>query len=182
MGKEYSEAEKEYIREHYPELGAKGCAEVLGRPRNSVQYMAQKLGVRQYVSKPWTDEEIQFLRNNFPSKAGNYCAKALNRSFHAVHKMKEKLGIELDIKGWYIDVQGYKVITPNRETKLYEHRLVMEEELGRPLKSSEIVHHIDGNKKNNHPDNLMIMTRSEHMKEHHEEIVEAKRAKRNPVK
>jgi len=54
-------------------------------------------------------------------------------------------------------------------TKLYgrhEHRVVMEAKLGRPLLSEEIVHHIDHNKKNNHPDNLMVMTRSEHARHH----------------
>lgn len=37
-----------------------------------------------------------------------------------------------------------------------EHRLKMEEKLGRPLLSSEVVHHVDGNKQNNHIDNLEL--------------------------
>jgi hypothetical protein len=53
----------------------------------------------------------------------------------------------------------------------HEHRIVAEEKLGRALEKGEIVHHIDGNKRNNNPDNLEIMTQSEHaslhMKERH---------------
>lgn len=43
-----------------------------------------------------------------------------------------------------------------------EHRLVMEKKLGRYLLPSEIVHHIDGDKLNNHPDNLCLITREKH--------------------
>lgn len=39
----------------------------------------------------------------------------------------------------------------------HEHRIVAEEMLGRSLKKNEVVHHIDGNKKNNHPSNLLVL-------------------------
>ena len=45
------------------------------------------------------------------------------------------------------------------------HILVAEEELGRPLKKGEIVHHKDFNKLNSDPDNLLFpITRPEHQK------------------
>ena len=39
----------------------------------------------------------------------------------------------------------------------HEHRLVAEEKLGRPLRKEEVVHHIDGDYKNNDPNNLMVL-------------------------
>lgn len=53
--------------------------------------------------------------------------------------------------------------------KLYgrhEHRVVMEGILGRPLRSDEIVHHINHIKRDNRPGNLALMTQSEHIRLH----------------
>lgn len=48
----------------------------------------------------------------------------------------------------------------------HTHRTVAEQKLGRPLQKGEIVHHIDGDKRNNDPSNLMVMTQSDHAKLH----------------
>lgn len=50
---------------------------------------------------------------------------------------------------------------------IYEHRFVMENHLKRYLKPKEIVHHIDGNVKNNNIDNLELLSNlSSHSKYH----------------
>ena len=49
----------------------------------------------------------------------------------------------------------------------HEHRKVAEEILGRPLQKGEIVHHIDGDKLNNAPENLMVLSsQAEHARLH----------------
>ena len=47
-----------------------------------------------------------------------------------------------------------------------EHRLVMEEFLGRPLADDEIVHHVNHDTLDNRPENLEVMTQSEHASLH----------------
>ena len=59
------------------------------------------------------------------------------------------------VKGSYVKLNG-----------VHEHRVVAASMLGRPLLPGEIVHHRDGNKKNNDPSNLEVMTQSEHAARH----------------
>lgn len=47
------------------------------------------------------------------------------------------------------------------------HRQVAEQILGRPLRTGEVVHHIDGNKLNNDPTNIQVLpSQSEHARIH----------------
>lgn len=57
----------------------------------------------------------------------------------------------------------------------HEHRRVMEEKLGRRLRPNEIVHHKNEIKRDNHPDNLEVMTRAQHIAEHREKMMQAQR-------
>ena len=63
------------------------------------------------------------------------------------------------------EIGWYKRVTVNGKT-LFEHRCVMERHLGRKLKGSEIIHHINGARDDNRIENLEIMTNSEHRKLH----------------
>lgn len=51
--------------------------------------------------------------------------------------------------------------------KFKKSRLLMEEFLGRKLESDEVVHHINGNKKDDRIQNLEVMDEREHQSLHH---------------
>ena len=54
-----------------------------------------------------------------------------------------------------INNDGYKVICIDKK-RVLEHRFVMEQKLGRKLLPKETVHHINGNKLDNTPENLEL--------------------------
>lgn len=60
----------------------------------------------------------------------------------------------------------------------HEHRLVASRMLGRALQQGEIVPHVNGDKRDNRPENLRVMTQAEHIKEHRQELRAAQEAKR----
>ena len=68
---------------------------------------------------------------------------------------------------------GYKWVTKrghpnaNGRGQLHEQVFVMSEMIGRALTAFEVVHHIDENPSNNHPDNLQLFaTKAEHNTHH----------------
>lgn len=83
----------------------------------------------------------------------------------AISKARKELG-KLTAAGVTIKSSGYAEITIGQHKGKKVHQVIAEIWMGRPLAEQECVHHIDGNKFNNDPDNLAIMTRSGHARLH----------------
>lgn len=116
---------------------------------------------------PECDEE--YVTSIFHRKITKHCSRSCGqKAWNREHPKKfagEKAGRWKG--GRYTDKRGYvQVWAPDHHsrqggTKLYvlEHRLVMEEVLGRPLLPHENVHHKNGVRDDNRPENLELWTK-----------------------
>ena len=73
-------------------------------------------------------------------------------------------------KNRYLRADGYVWIY-RKGKRVLEHRAVMEGLIGRTLARKEIVHHKNGKRTDNHPENLELMSLKQHAKLHGSERV-----------
>lgn len=107
----------------------------------------------------------------------NFCCKAHLYAWNA-SKMREynRLSNPMNRPGGVLEARirrGHELRGKGEGrtyTKLlgrHEHRQIVETLLGRPLKPGEVVHHLDGDKRNNDPDNLVVLpSQAAHCKAH----------------
>lgn len=137
-----------------------------------------------YCGKPIWKYPAKVAKHNFCSRQclGAFSAKDRNPEGYAtlkdlrpVSEHMSKLNRELNPKRMTPEVKAKlrearlgtgEGRTYSKEYGRHTHRVEMERILGRKLKPGEVVHHIDGDKRNNSPNNLKVMTRSEHSRYH----------------
>lgn len=125
-----------------------------------VQYIDSVEKVRKHYGKICTCKECKIIFFSRSDKKGEYCSNRCQTQKNNHPRYKH---------GKYLSRYKYIVNPDKSKPFCREHRVIAEYKIGRPLKSEEVVHHIDRNRFNNHPSNLMIMTQSEHMALHQKE-------------
>lgn len=90
----------------------------------------------------------------------NHCANQIIKKFGKDHRRWNN--------GEAHCSSGYIMVLTSRKPRKYtfQHRLIMQQHLGRELLLSEIVHHKNHNKSDNRLENLQVVSRSEHIRLH----------------
>ncbi len=119
------------------EINVKGHAAGVGKAGHSAGHKAPHLTEYNRTKNPMNQPDSEQRRE---------CYKKTPEELHQI-----RVGAALKKNGGRYKKDTYKKIG-NR----HEHRVVAEAKLGRRLQPGEVVHHIDGNKRNNNPENLMV--------------------------
>ena len=92
------------------------------------------------------------------------CANLSRKTFLSIPECLEEASRKLDKNIGYVRV--YCPMHPKANTwgYVYEHRLIVEGILGRYLETWEHVHHCNGKRWDNRPENLEVLSASEHGK------------------
>lgn len=100
---------------------------------------------------------VEFYRQQIEIKRGrvHYCSSVCSGKAHRGKNNSQWL------RGYFITDNGYKKIRVGNKY-VFEHRYVVEQHSGEKLDNKLDVHHIDGDKLNNHIDNLIVLTKSQH--------------------
>lgn len=117
--------------------------------------------IRLYVFEEWAQVQIavkfkcsQIVVSRILRAAGVDCGKK-SGSAHPAWKG----GIVFTPEGYVLEAVAADdplAVMRNRMGYVLQHRLVLARQLNRPLTKNESVHHIDGDKQNNKPDNLQL--------------------------
>ena len=176
----WKDEENTYIKSHYQQLSVRQIAIYLNRSEKATRGKIERLGLkldtlhsgkyRSSLSPKWSETEIELLLANMDLTATQIHNKFLpDRAVHSIYTKLLRLGKKKKTsKGYHYTSDGRKMVYIKHGVSIPEHRLVVEKDLGRKLKRTEIVHHIDCNKKNNNLENLHVFKNiSNHMATHH---------------
>lgn len=102
----------------------------------------------------------KFLVYGYREKTAKYCSIKCKGKFQSALPQEKQPAWK---GGESINFHGY-IRLRYKKGYIYKHRFLMEQYLGRKLKSNEVVHHIDGDRSNNKRSNLMIFKKRLHDK------------------
>lgn len=159
QNKRFTKAEIDFMLNNYKLLSVKELADSLDRSEDSVRDKLERIHVNlsnleRNTPRKWTSDEIAYIRNNYTDMSDAKISHALGIPVGQVCRKRLSLGLVKHTYSPYIQQDYYLIYKGGH--KVFLHKLIMSEHLGRPLTKDEKVHHIDGDKLHNDISNLYL--------------------------
>lgn len=143
---------------HYQRLRRTGSLDRYGNRQRSIEQSCETCGAS-FVAEP----------NQVKRGHGRFCSYDC--------KYAADRGVEKVIGTRYVRPDGYVSIKVGIREYALEHRLIAADQLGRPLGPDDQVHHINGVRDDNRPENLEVLTNAEHQRLHDHLGIRTRRSK-----
>lgn len=152
---------KDWLIEQLKTKSYGDIAKMLGTTRGNVGDRVRRFG----LSSDQRTATMRGIKKKYPN--GRFGKEAANWKGGRIITNHGNVGTE---NKCYVYIYSPNHPNKTKDNYVMEHRLIMEDKLGRFLDKKEIVHHIDGDKLNNSPENLELHTRESHLMEHKKAI------------
>jgi len=157
------------------------CLSCVGKGKRNAMYgrkhtdeSIKKMSIAQ-SGKVISEETKRKISKNHARLSGvNHPHFGKNPSLETIEKMRlAKIGTQTkennnNWKGGKVNCHGYVFELQKDGSYKQEHRIIMENHIGRELSNDEIIHHINQDKTDNRIGNLQIMTQETHKQLHNE--------------
>lgn len=144
-------------------------SEILGIPKSTIRFRLKKDGILRSRA-----DGVRIAAKNGRRAYLKGTTRVFTEQWKKNISEGQKKRYENIAKGKSLKPSGYIEITTGEHKGRGEHCVIAETIIGRRLFANECVHHKNGDRSDNRPENLVVMTRSQHTSLHRRKILEDK--------
>ena len=165
QNKRFTASEIEFIKANCHKMSIEELANELQRSPKGVRGKIERLGIKlsdlpRNQPYNWSGQDIETLTSNWTLP--DHEIQILLPTFSVSEIVRKRLELDLRKHTYEPYMQSDYLQRFENGKRVWVHRQVAEEKLGRQLISKEKVHHVNGDKLDNHPDNLFVCSDRRH--------------------
>ncbi|SPP28441.1 HNH endonuclease [Brochothrix thermosphacta] len=165
QNKRFTVDEIDFIKNNYSLMSVEALARQLDRTPKGVRGKIERLGLKlseipRNIPYSWSTEDLQILKNNYTLPDYKINELLPKFSLAQITRKRLELGLRKHTYEPYIQSSYYQTFRDGK--RVWIHKEVAEQKIGRKLSECEVVHHVNGVKLDNNPNNLFVCSDKQH--------------------